>query len=89
MLAETTAHRSLRTDIERHISSAGNSFQRLYALGIDAFNILGALRPLRSYAYERYDGETGSLSLDEQQRVRRQLTWVKFRSGQPTALDRQ
>lgn len=89
VLAETTAHRSLRTDIERDISSAGNSFQRLYALGIDAFNILGALRPLRSYSYERYDGETGSLSVDAQQRVRRQLTWVKFRSGQPTSLDRQ
>ena len=89
VLAETTAHRSLRTDIEHHISSAGNSFQRLYALGIDAFSILGALRPLRNYSYERYDGETGSLSLDEQQRVQRQLTWVKFRSGQPTSLDRQ
>jgi len=89
VLAETTAHRSLRTDIERHISSAGNSFQRLYALGIDAFSILGALRPLRNYSYERYDGETGSLSVDDEQRVRRQLTWVKFRSGQPTSLDRQ
>lgn len=88
VLAETTAHRSLRTDIESQISSAGNSFQRLYALGIDAFSILGALRPLRNYSYERYDGETGSLSVDEQQRVRRQLTWVKFRSGQPTSLDR-
>ncbi|MDH5444879.1 MAG: penicillin-binding protein activator [Gammaproteobacteria bacterium] len=89
VLAETTAHRSLRTDIERHITSAGNSFQRLYALGIDAFSILGALGPLRSYSYERYDGETGSLSLDEQQRIRRQLTWVRFRSGQPASLDRQ
>lgn len=89
VLAETTAHRSLRTDIEREISDAGNSFQRLYALGIDAFSILGALGPLRNYSYERYDGETGSLSVDAQQRVRRQLTWVKFRSGQPTSLDRQ
>lgn len=89
VLAETTSHRSLRTDIERDISSAGNSFQRLYALGIDAFSILGALGPLRAYPYERYDGETGSLSVDEQQRVHRQLTWVKFRSGQPTSVDRQ
>ena len=89
VLAETTSHRSLRTDIERDISTAGNSFQRLYALGIDAFSILGALQPLRHYSYERFDGETGSLSIDTQQRVRRQLTWVKFRSGQPASLDRQ
>lgn len=87
VLAETTTHRSLRSDIERQISKAGNSFQRLYALGIDAFNIIGALNPLRQFSYERYDGETGSLSLDEQQRVRRQLTWVKFRSGHPKAVD--
>lgn len=87
VLAETTSHRSLRSDIERQISKAGNRFQRLYALGIDAFNIIGALNPLRQFSYERYDGETGSLSLDEQQRVRRQLTWVKFRSGHPKAVD--
>ncbi|MDH5407144.1 MAG: penicillin-binding protein activator [Gammaproteobacteria bacterium] len=87
VLAETTSHRSLRSDIERQISKAGNSFQRLYALGIDAFNIIGALNPLRKFSYERYDGETGSLSLDVQQRVRRQLTWVKFRSGHPRTID--
>jgi len=87
VLAETTSQRSIRGDIEKHISRDGHSFQRLYALGIDAFNIIGALRPLRSYDYERYEGETGSLSLDPQLRIQRQLTWVKFRSGQPNILD--
>jgi len=87
VLAENSAHRGLRTEIESQISEAGNALQRLYALGIDAFNIIGALQTLRSYPYERYDGETGSLSLDNQLRVRRQLTWVKFRSGRPISLD--
>jgi len=61
--------------------------QRIYALSIDAFNIIGALNTLRTYPYERYDGETGSLSLDNRLRVRRQLTWVKFRSGRPVTID--
>lgn len=87
VLSETSAQRRLHTDIEPFISDAGNSLQRLYALGIDAYNIIAALNPLRSYPYERFDGETGSLSLDEKQRVHRQLTWVKFRSGRPTLLD--
>lgn len=87
VLAESTAHRGLRAEIENQISDAGNALQRLYALGIDAFNIIGALNTLRNYPYERYDGETGSLSLDNNLRVRRQLTWVKFRSGRPVALD--
>jgi len=87
VLAESTAHRGLRSEIESQISDAGNSLQRLYALGIDAFDIIGALHTLRTYPYERFDGETGSLSLDNQLRVRRQLTWVKFRSGRPVAMD--
>ncbi len=87
VLAESTTHRGIRTEIENHISDAGNALQRLYALGIDAFNIIGALNTLRTYPYERFDGETGSLSLDNQLRIRRQLTWVKFRSGRPAAID--
>ena len=87
VLSESTAHRGIRSEIDSQISDAGNALQRLYALGIDAFNIIGALNTLRNYPYERFDGETGSLSLDEKLRVRRQLTWVKFRSGRPVSLD--
>ncbi len=88
VLSESSSNiRSLRTEIERHISEAGSNLQRLYALGIDSFNIIAALNPLRRYSYERYDGETGSLALDDKLRIQRQLSWVTFRSGQPTALD--
>lgn len=87
VLAETTLHRGMHTKLEGQISAAGNNLQRLYALGIDAYNIIGALNTLKTYPYERFDGETGSLSLDTQQRIRRQLTWVKFRSGQPIPIE--
>jgi outer membrane PBP1 activator LpoA protein len=87
VLAESTTHRGIRSEIDRQISDAGNALQRLYALGIDAFNIIGALNTLRKYPYERFDGETGSLSLDTKLRIRRQLTWVKFRSGRPVILN--
>lgn len=87
VLVESTAHRGLRAEIENQITDAGNALQRLYALGIDAFNIIGALNTLRNYPYERFDGETGSLSLDNNSRIRRQLTWVRFRSGRPAAVD--
>lgn len=87
VLSESTARRGIRAEIDTQISDAGNALQRLYALGLDAFNIIGALNTLRNYPYERFDGETGSLSLDEKLRVRRQLTWVKFRSGRPVTLN--
>lgn len=87
VLSESTTHHGMRAELENQITNAGHTLQRLYALGIDAFNIIGALNTLRAYPYERYDGETGSLSLDNHLRVHRQLTWVKFRSGQPTPID--
>lgn len=87
VLSETTSHRGLRNEIESLISKAGNKHQRLYAMGVDAFNIIAALNTLKSYPYERYQGETGSLSLDEKQRVKRQLSWVYFRSGRPILLE--
>ena len=87
VLSETTSHRGLRNKIESLISKEGNKHQRLYAMGVDAFNIIAALNTLKSYPYERYQGETGSLSLDEKQRVKRQLSWVYFRSGRPILLE--
>ena len=87
VLSETTPHHGLRNDIEGLISKAGNKHPRLYALGVDSFNIIAALNTLKAYPYERYPGETGSLSLDSKQRVKRQLSWVYFRSGRPVLLD--
>ena len=87
VLSETTSHRGLRNEIEALISKAGNKYQRLYAMGVDAFNIIAALNTLKTYPYERFQGETGSLSLDENQRIKRQLTWAYFRSGRPILLD--
>ena len=87
VLSDTTPHRGLRNEIEELISNAGTKHQRLYAMGVDAFNIIAALNTLKTYPYERYQGETGSLSLDEKQRVKRQLSWVYFRSGRPMLLD--
>lgn len=86
VLTESTSHHGLRGDIEPLISDAGNRLQRLYALGIDAFNIIPAINTLSNYSYERFDGETGSLSLDEYRRIKRQLTWVTFRSGRPSLM---
>jgi outer membrane PBP1 activator LpoA protein len=87
VLTESTAHRGMRNGIESLISKAGNKHQRLYAMGVDAFNIIAALNTLKAYPYERYQGETGSLSLDEKQHIKRQLSWVYFRSGRPILLE--
>ncbi len=87
VLTEDNIHRGIHVQVEPYITPAGHSLPRLYAFGVDAFSVIAALTPLERYPYERYDGETGSLSLDANHRLRRQLTWVKFRSGRTVLLD--
>lgn len=88
VLGQDQSGRSLRARVEPHLSSLDGGLHRLYALGVDAFNLIALLDPLARYPYERYQGETGSLSLDAQNRVRRELTWTRFKSGRPVPVER-
>jgi outer membrane PBP1 activator LpoA protein len=57
---------------------------RLFAFGYDAMRVAGALQrkgPINP------QGLTGTLSVDAQGRVRRELDWVRIKSGAPTPLD--
>jgi outer membrane PBP1 activator LpoA protein len=63
------------------------AYTRLFALGVDAFNIVQNLKYLQSHDYARFSGETGNISMDENQRLHRELLWAKFRNGTPVHLD--
>ena len=63
------------------------AYTRLFALGVDAYNIIQNLRFLQSHDYARYSGETGSISMDDNQRLHRQLLWAKFKNGKPVYID--
>ncbi len=63
------------------------AYTRLFALGVDAFNIVQNLNYLRSHDYARYPGETGTISMDVNQRLHRELIWAKFKNGRPVYLD--
>lgn len=60
--------------------------QRLVAMGIDAYQLVSLLPMLESYPNERYRGETGSLHIDADRRIQRQLLWARFERGQPSLL---
>ena len=62
-------------------------YTRLFALGVDAYNIVQNLKYLQSHDYARYSGETGSISMDENQRLHRELLWARFKNGKPVYLD--
>ncbi len=57
----------------------------LFALGLDAFNIMPRLRVLREMPETPFYGLTGALTMD-QQTVTRRLMWGLFESGEVTTL---
>jgi len=58
---------------------------RLFAFGFDAFRIAASLQ---RGAGVNPEGLTGTLSIDAQGRVRRELEWVRIKDGAPTPLER-
>jgi hypothetical protein len=63
------------------------SLRRLYALGVDSFNIIPHLRRLSAYHFQQFEGQTGTLNLDDSNRIMRQLLWARFENGAPKLLD--
>ncbi len=61
-------------------------FQRLFALGYDAWQITPWLGTLNMPGFANYPGATGILTLDEQKRLHRTLEWAQFRRGVPRSL---
>lgn len=84
-LKAATPNQALRKD-SNALRVSDNGLQRLIALGTDTYNLIPVLRVLESYPFERFHGETGSLRLDAQRRLNRQLTWAHFDGGVPRLL---
>ena len=55
---------------------------RLLALGMDAYNVLGQLNQL---ATTPYNGATGHVSLNAENRLTRKLVCAQFKAGLPVA----
>ncbi len=62
---------------------APDSYLRLIALGIDAYNLIAHLDKLDTI---KYHGTTGNLLLNSENRITRQLVCAKFTQGIPVSL---
>lgn len=74
-----------RRALQRYANTAA-SYQRLYALGVDAYYLYPRLRQLRDVTGARYYGYTGALSLSEDGKIQRQQIWAQFVGGQARAM---
>jgi len=67
------------------------SFQqnvRLYALGVDAYQIVADFANFTRLSQQDLPGATGTLHMDAQHRIVRQLPCAQFHQGVPIVLDR-
>ena len=62
------------------------AYIRLYALGVDSYNIISHLRRLSAYKFQQFPGQTGTLTLNELQQIKRQLLWARFVNGKPKRI---
>jgi outer membrane PBP1 activator LpoA protein len=76
----------LRDSLDLQSSSSSSRLPRFAALGIDAYQIIPHLQRLAANNFDRYQGTTGNLSVDPNNRIYRQLIWAKFENGSPVSL---
>ena len=58
----------------------------MYALGVDAYRLYPRLKQLHEVAESRMYGESGTLRLNAERHIERQLIWAQFRRGKATTL---
>jgi len=62
-------------------------YMRLFAFGIDAYQIVPELNRMRRNRFTAIQGTTGILYLDISNRIQRRLLWAQFKEGIPKVLD--
>jgi len=73
----------LRQTINHLWPETAGQYSRFYALGVDAYRVIPFLNNMRTYRHERFSGQTGTLSLGENNRIFRELSWARFIHGIP------
>ncbi|VVQ01172.1 Penicillin-binding protein activator LpoA [Pseudomonas fluorescens] len=80
------ANDPLRKQVTAQWPQAASSLGRLYAMGVDAYRLAPRLGQLKALPDSRIEGQSGSLSMTQNQRVVRQLPWAEFVNGQVQRL---
>jgi outer membrane PBP1 activator LpoA protein len=62
------------------------AYQRLTALGIDAFRLYPRLKQLETIPNTKLYGKTGSLQLSNSRVIHREQIWGMFSKGKPTLI---
>jgi outer membrane PBP1 activator LpoA protein len=86
-LTSNEVDNNLKSNLRKNWPERIKRYSRLYALGIDAYHIIGQLNTLQRNRANYFEGKTGDLSLDANNRLQRRLIWARFERGIPQVLN--
>lgn len=72
---------------QKHWPEQYNSYNRLYALGLDSYALSTELNTLRVFPAAGVRDKSGVLSLDSNGRIKRVLIWGRFKQGVPKPVN--
>ncbi len=70
-----------RDRLQQLMPGVKGQYARLYAMGIDSYNLLANLESLRDQPGRTFSGKSGTLYLDKQNRLHRLLAWADMAKG--------
>jgi len=85
LLTPDSRSSALTQALQAHWPQRATQYLRLYGLGFDAYELVGALYALDASAWP-VEGFSGRLDLDPFGKIRRDLPFAQFRNGRPTML---
>lgn len=77
---------TLRGQTEKLWPERSQRYQRLFALGFDAYQVAPWLDMLHLPGFAQFPGATGILSLDNDRQLHRALEWARFNRGVPEQI---
>lgn len=86
ILAPDAQTSSVKVSVNGNFGAASPAYQRLYAFGADAFNLIPHLPRLAYEDEAGFNGATGRLSMAADGRITRKLPWGKIVNGKPELL---
>ena len=85
MLGEQSAV-ELRAQYQQLFKEQDETLQRLFAMGYDAFKLVGSLRQQQQLPSAVFPGLTGQLRLNSNGSIVRQLSWASYRNNRLSAV---
>ncbi|WP_333607265.1 penicillin-binding protein activator [Arsukibacterium sp.] len=77
----------LREQHQQWLGDQDEALQRLFAMGFDAYQLIGSLKQQQKLTSLSFDGLTGRLSLSAQGSIIRQLSWATYRNNRLLAIE--